>query len=80
MAKSIRLSPEELAELSRKRVINGEIKLRKDERRATVAFTPTAWAKMYALVDAFNKELSDAGVDTGKLSPQLLPSYKRQDM
>lgn len=62
MAKSIRLSPEELAELSRKRVINGEIKLRKDERRATVAFTPTAWAKMYALVDAFNKEVQWHGL------------------
>lgn len=62
MAKNIRLSPEELAELSRKRVINGEIKLRKDERRATVAFTPTAWAKMYALVDAFNKEVQWHGL------------------
>jgi succinate dehydrogenase / fumarate reductase flavoprotein subunit len=31
-------------------------------------------------VNDFNKELKEAGVNTGKLSPQLLPSYKRQDM
>jgi succinate dehydrogenase / fumarate reductase flavoprotein subunit len=31
-------------------------------------------------VNDFNKELKEAGVNTGKLSPQLLPNYKRQDM
>lgn len=62
MAKNIRLSDEEIAELSRKRIIDGEIKLRKDERRVTLAFTPTAWTKMYALVDAFSKEVQWHGL------------------
>ncbi len=31
-------------------------------------------------VNDFNKELKEAGVNTGKVSPQLLPSYKRGDM
>lgn len=31
-------------------------------------------------VDDFEKELADAHVDTGKLSPQILPDYRRKDM
>ncbi len=31
-------------------------------------------------VDNFKKELKDAGVDTGVLSPQLLPNYRRGDL
>ena len=31
-------------------------------------------------VNDFNKELKEAGVNTGKLSPQLLPNYKRGDL
>lgn len=64
MARSIKLTPAEVAELSHKRVLDGEIKLRKDERRATVAFTPVAWVKMYALIDSFNKEVQWHGLVT----------------
>lgn len=31
-------------------------------------------------VDKFEKELKDAGIDTGIVSPKLLPDYKRKDM
>lgn len=62
MAKPIRLTPEDIVELSRKRVLDGEIKLKKDDRRVTVAFTPVAWTKMHALVDAFNKEVQWHGI------------------
>lgn len=62
MAKNIRLTDEELIELSRKRIMDGVIKLYKDDRKATLAFTPIAWTKMYALVDAFDKEVQWHGL------------------
>ncbi len=31
-------------------------------------------------IDKFEKELKDAGIDTGIVSPKLLPDYKRKDM
>jgi succinate dehydrogenase / fumarate reductase flavoprotein subunit len=31
-------------------------------------------------VDAFEKELKSANIDTGIVSPQLLPDYKRKDL
>ena len=62
MATNLTLSQEELIELSKKRVFNGQITLRKDNRKVTVAFTANAYVKMYALVDEFSKEVQWHGL------------------